>query len=533
MNMKNRLTSFLLIAIIVLAAGLRLYKLDSVPPALSWDEAAFGVNAYYLANYGRDEYGKFLPMYFRSFGDDKHPVHIYITSLFVKMLGLTEFSVRLPSALFGIFSVLLIFFLAKLLFKSELVGLISSLFLAISPYNIHFSRFNHEANFTLFFFLLALLLFFLSFNKRGYLLPFSVLSFGITYLSYHSSKVVVPVIVLILLAFYFKKLLQNKKGLIVTIFVSLLFVLIIIVNPQLLGLARASQNSLDDGEIEKTALYQSTDNKLLGRLNLIFNQYTWHFDPQFLFIQGDKNHRLSSQTGQFYKIDAILLILGVVYLIYRRSRVSLLLIIWALIAPLPSSLVKEAPHAARASFMMGSWHLVSALGFYLIISLVRKPIFRWGAVIITLAILTSFLINYLKFYYTEYAKRYAIEWQYGMKQIVEYIGDHPEYNQVYMTDVRHQPYIFFLFYLKTPLPDYLNTVYFNRSESSVSYNLVSFYDKYFFGGWDVVESMPNSGVLYIVTPSEYDGLHYKKEFSVKKLINYPDGTSAFYLVSKD
>lgn len=532
--MKNELiTKVILISILILALGLRIYKLNSVPPSISWDEAAFGVNAYYLANYGRDEYGKAFPLFFKSFGDDKHPVHIYITAIFVKALGLNEFSVRLPSALFGTLNILLLYFLGKIFFKRELISLSAALFLAISPYSIHFSRFNHEANFVLFFFLLSLIFFMLSLDKKNYLLPLSVFTFGITFISYHNAKVIVPIVVIILAFSYFKKIIQNRKGLLTSALICLLFFAVIFLNPQLLGIARASQNALDSDEIEKTYLYQKTGNKFLGHINLVINQYAMHFNPHYLFTAGDKNARLSSQRGQFYRIDAIFLTFGLFYLIYKRSRVSFILLIWALSAPLPASLVKEAPHAARASFMMGSWHLISAAGFYYLLSMLKKPLLKIGLIIILLIILLLSLLSDMRYYFGEYAERYAIEWQYGMKQIVEYVDDHPEYNQVYMTDARHQPYIFFLFYLKTPLPEYLNTVVFNRSEGSKDYNLISYYDKYFFGGWDTVESMPQKDVLYILTPTEYDGLRHKNEFDVKKLVKYPNGTDAFYLVSKD
>lgn len=123
------------------------------------------------------------------------------------------------------------------------------------------------------------------------------------------------------------------------------------------------------------------------------------------------------------------------------------------------------------------------------------------------------------------------DWQYGMKQVVGYVKEHPEYIQVNMTDIRSQPYIFFLFYLKTPLPEYLNTVIYNNSDNTKSFNTVSVFDKYYFGGWDPIESMPTRGVLYILTSSQYDGLRHKSEFDIKKLIKHPDGATAFLMVS--
>ena len=155
--MKNK--KYILIAIIFLALVIRVYRIDSVPAAVNWDEAAVGYNAYTIANWGKDEWGKTLPLVFKSFEDYKHPVHIYMTALFVRVLGLNDFSVRIPSAIFGVLNVYLIYLVGKRLFNSEWMGIIASLFLALSPYNIHFSRFNHELNFAVFFFLLAIYLF--------------------------------------------------------------------------------------------------------------------------------------------------------------------------------------------------------------------------------------------------------------------------------------------------------------------------------------------------------------------------------------
>src|SRR3989344_8123081 len=129
--MISRVKVFLLI-IVLLSAILRFYKLDTIPPSLNWDEAGSAYNAYTIANWGRDEWGKFLPLIFTSFRDDKHPVHIYMTAPIVKMFGLSDFTARLSGAIVGVLSVIIIFFLARILFKNDLVGLLSALFLAMS-----------------------------------------------------------------------------------------------------------------------------------------------------------------------------------------------------------------------------------------------------------------------------------------------------------------------------------------------------------------------------------------------------------------
>jgi 4-amino-4-deoxy-L-arabinose transferase-like glycosyltransferase len=94
--MKYFLTLFF---IVFLAGVLRVYQLGINPPSLTWDEAAWGYNAYALGIDGKDEFGRFLPVdYFESFGDYKPPVYAYLAILPVKVFGLNEFSTRLPSA---------------------------------------------------------------------------------------------------------------------------------------------------------------------------------------------------------------------------------------------------------------------------------------------------------------------------------------------------------------------------------------------------------------------------------------------------
>src|SRR3989338_9604457 len=113
-----------LIAIILVASVLRLYKLGSVPPSLYWDEASLGYNAYSILTTAHDEHGKFLPLInFAAFGDYKPPGYIYAAVAPIALFDLSEFAVRFPSAFFGVLTVVLTYFLAKKLFENENVAL--------------------------------------------------------------------------------------------------------------------------------------------------------------------------------------------------------------------------------------------------------------------------------------------------------------------------------------------------------------------------------------------------------------------------
>jgi len=113
-----------------------------------------------------------------------------------------------------------------------------------------------------------------------------------------------------------------------------------------------------------------------------------------------------------------------------------------------------------------------------------------------------------------------------MKQIALYVKDHPYIDKVYMTKERQQPYIFILNYLEYPVYKYLKTVQYDESQSK-SYNVAKSFGKFQFSEWNSVDSYPAPYVLYVLTPSQYDGLRYRSMFDVKELVKYPDGTNAY------
>src|SRR3989344_5096340 len=193
--------SWQLIAIIFLAAVLNLFWLNRVPPGLNWDEAAIGWNAKTIWHMRLDEFGTRLPVSFRSFGDYKAPLYIYLTAPVVGLFGSSEISVRLVSAAAGIVSVALMYGLG---------GLTAALLLAISPWHILLSRPALEANLALMWILGGVWLFLKAVKKPIWLVP-TAISFILSLYSYQSPKIFVPIFVLGLLLIYRSKL---KRGLI-------------------------------------------------------------------------------------------------------------------------------------------------------------------------------------------------------------------------------------------------------------------------------------------------------------------------------
>lgn len=101
--MKKWLKIFFLF-LLVIGLFLRLWMFGEIPPGLNRDEASIGYTAWSILKTGRDEYGNFLPLSLRSFGDWKLPGYTYITIPFIAIFDLKDWVVRLPSALAGIFT---------------------------------------------------------------------------------------------------------------------------------------------------------------------------------------------------------------------------------------------------------------------------------------------------------------------------------------------------------------------------------------------------------------------------------------------
>lgn len=150
MGNKN-IHSILLILILVLSFFLRVYKLGAKP--IWYDEAVSISDA-----------EKPLGLCFSSVRINYKPVYFFLLNMWITVFGENAFNLRFFSLIWGIFSVLLIYELAKLMFNSE-VGLISAFLLGISIFHIfHCQQVRH---FSLIIFLaLVSVLYLLKFKKE-------------------------------------------------------------------------------------------------------------------------------------------------------------------------------------------------------------------------------------------------------------------------------------------------------------------------------------------------------------------------------
>jgi len=473
MRLKKFFKNYILLIIILfLAALLRFYQITNVPPSTQWDETAIGYNAYSILKTGRDEYGQFLPLVFKSFGDYKPGLYIYLTVPSVAIFGLNELAVRIPSALAGIASVWLIYLVSLLLFKKKPLALFISFALAMSPWQMHFSRGGWEANLALFLVLLGLLSFLKAEKKPKYLYP-SAIAFGLSFLSYQGSKVFVPLLLLGLLIFFFKKI----KTLSIKSIIISLFLLFLVASPSFLtiltwGGGRLKTMSLfsyprSENEIQHIL---NKDNNNLFYFNLFHSEglsfvtrfverYFNHFSGRFLFFEGDWSslRHGPSYNGVLYLFDFFLILFGLYFLVRLNTRESKFIWFWLFIAPLPAAITRDSIQGVRSLNMVLPLMILVGCGFYQLFLWLQKQK-KLFSVCFSLLLVVFYLFSvayYLEQYFYHYPLQSSKDWQYGYQQIIQKVYPlRNNYQKIVFTSEYGQPYIYWLFYGQYPPSDY-------------------------------------------------------------------------------
>jgi len=466
--MITRYKKYLLIVIIALACLVRFYRLNSFP-AFNADEAAIGYNAYSLITTGMDEHANPWPIHFQSFNDYKPGLYFYLVLPFVKALGLNEWAVRIPGALAGVGTVIILYYLVKRLFSDDSLALASSFFLAISPWHIHFSRGGWEVNVATFFITLGIWFFLKGLTNSKYFV-LCTLTFALSLYTYHAARVVVPLLILGM-AFINRKVIKpNIKTLAVSGLVAIILLL-----P--LGLdfakgevrARAAGVGLfaDPGPLSRINEQRGEHQDYLALMPKIFHNkavnyslafaqnYSQHFWGEFLFLTGDTIERNKvPETGQMYLFDILLLAAGFIAIVKKPKGWGLILL-WLVVAPTAAALTFQSPHALRAQNMVIPLVIISAYGFVTLLDwlsrVLHRPHILYATYLILLLLIGWNFARYLHLYYVHMAKEFPFSSQYGVKELVTFVqGTEAKYDKVIVTDRYDQPYILFLFYLKYP-----------------------------------------------------------------------------------
>ena len=174
-------------AILTFALSFRLWRLDS-PKGYIFDEIYYAKNAFSLITSGVEldqEGGSEFVVH--------PPLGKWLIGIGIKLFGNNEFGWRSSSALFGSASVLLIYLIAKRLFKSEFLSLSAALLMALDGLSLVMSRVALLDIFLMFFILLT----FYFLLKENYWLSGLVIGLGVS--TKWSAAFLIPILLLLTL----------------------------------------------------------------------------------------------------------------------------------------------------------------------------------------------------------------------------------------------------------------------------------------------------------------------------------------------
>lgn len=550
--MRRILDYKILIIILVFGALLRVVGLSQMPPALNWDEISHGYNAYSILKTGKDEWGQLLPITnFRAYGDYPLPLNLYLTIPFIAIFGLSEVGLRLPHALLGTFTIAAVYFLTVGVTKNKKVGLIASFLAAIDPWLLFPSRAVFQSNLAVFFLIAGMAAFF-NREKKKWLLPLSYLLLGLTLFSYHSTRIFVPLLLIVLIIFY------RKIKYLVLVLLGAFFIL--------LPTARARSNVvfiINEGAINQIENLRATSNSPLKRL--MYNKVTYfgitfarnyvsYLSPNFLFLKGGTQYQFSVPNhGVLYLVSLPFFYIGIFFLVRGlKNKDYRFLLFWLILAPIPAAITTETNAVIRATTMLPIPEILISLGLFEVI----KRFSKYQGVIISLFTLLMLfsLEGYLNTYATNYRTNYSWAWQYGYKEVVNYVKtNYPKYDQIIVTKKYGEPHEFFLFYLQYDPVKYQNDpnlIRFNQS----NWYWVDHFDKFWFvNDWQVLDSPSsnrkqntfiteskhivdcnNQKCLLITSPNNAPKDPPSGEASWKKIngINFLDGTPSFEMYGR-
>lgn len=129
-------SGFLLALILILASILIFFNLG-VNHLIPWDEAIYAKVAKNMV-----ENNNYLVLHWNSLATgwfEKPPLYMWITTGFMKVLGFTALAARIPSAIFGVLTVVLVFVFANKLFNKT-AAFISSLSILTTVHFLYYSR---------------------------------------------------------------------------------------------------------------------------------------------------------------------------------------------------------------------------------------------------------------------------------------------------------------------------------------------------------------------------------------------------------
>jgi 4-amino-4-deoxy-L-arabinose transferase-like glycosyltransferase len=370
------------VVVLLAAAGVYFWHLGTAPLYLAPDEVIIANDAYSLARTGRTLDGAFLPLYVmvKVSLNWFMPAIYYLQALFLQVLPLSEWSIRTPSVIVALATMILAMAVARKAIGEQFSILVAAIVLACAPAFFILSRYALDYTYPLPL-ILAWLYCLLAALERPRAIAWFLgagLCLGIGWYTYISSMVMMPVYAAItIIVMLLRKRSWGEMAVFAASFIIPLsfFAVWASHHPEAFQQTAARYNFIDPRE-------HATASGLLTRFDFaaMFNRYRNFFGVEFLFKLGDVYLPFSTRTvGVFVPAAGVLLLIGVFAALARRTVANTVILAGFLTAPLAASILVEEGAIRRATAMLIFGALLAAIGAARVDAIARIVYFRWLA----------------------------------------------------------------------------------------------------------------------------------------------------------
>ncbi len=348
------------IILLLIAIAAYLWRLNDAPMYLASDEAIIANDAYAVATTGRTLDGVLMPLYFYvSISASWFMPYIYYwTAIWLQLLPLAEWSIRVPTAILGVAGIILMYRVSRRLLDDRVFAVIATALLACAPTYFILSRYALDYIYPIPFILAWLwcLLIGLEPGRSRRWLFAAGLGLGLGFYSYIASIALMPIyFALAVVVLRMSKRSWADAGALAAGFA--------------LPLALFAAWLLQHPDVVRTTAerYGLVGQAVSGApidIAAIADRYWRFFHPDFLFLTGDSYLPFSTRSAGVFPLAGALLIAIGVYtsLGPARSPITVMLVAAFVVTPLPAALLEDPGAIRRAMGMLPFGALLGGLG---------------------------------------------------------------------------------------------------------------------------------------------------------------------------
>lgn len=429
--------TILLTLIVLLGGALRFWDLSAFPVQLDHDEVSQLYDTRSIVETGKDIYGNVLPLAFTSTGDYKVGHYIYISTIFYRIFGMREITIRLPAAFFGSLTVLAVFLFILELSGNWWMAFASALMIAITPSEIFYSRksFENVIGVNLDFWGLYFLVKSLKSKTRLWLL-LGGLALALAMYIYTAQTIIIPLLIIFFVLLYKNSKLTKRDIVWLFLTMTILIMPLVYITATNAGIRFRANSVFITQDPNLGGLINLTHNTVKSYLDFITTRYLNQFNPIYLFANGlDLTDQGLIGSGPLLLIQLPFLVLGLLFLLRSKelNKASQLLIGIVAIAMVPSAITFEKVSPHRAMLVFAVMSIISGFGLYWFYNYLQKvrPYISWIMLFATIVAILLNLVYFVFIYTVGYPFEKSHKLQYPFKQVSQYIlSQYPNFTQI-------------------------------------------------------------------------------------------------------